>query len=61
MLKTSNEFSCRCARYEGSHMSMLGWLSTLSRKYHIVIGLVLALVVGYTDYVTGYELRMELF
>lgn len=37
------------------------WLSGLSRRYHLIIGLLLTMVIGYVDYVTGYEFRMELF
>ena len=42
-------------------MYILEWFRSLSNKYHIIIGLLLTMVIGYVDYVTGYELRMELF
>ena len=42
-------------------MTLLEWFGSLQRKYHIIIGLLLTMVIGYVDYVTGYELRMELF
>ncbi len=40
---------------------MLEWLNRLRRRYHLVIALVLTGMLGYIDYVTGYDLRMELF
>ncbi len=42
-------------------MNILEWFSSLPKKYHIIIGLLLTMVIGYVDYVTGYEFRMELF
>ncbi len=42
-------------------MSVLDWFDRLPGKYHIIIGLLLTAVVGYIDYATGYELRLELF
>ncbi len=42
-------------------MNILEWFSSLPRKSHIIIGLFVTMVIGYVDYVTGYELRMELF
>ena len=41
-------------------MNILAWLSGVPGKYHIVFALVVTAVIGYADYVTGYELRMEL-
>ncbi len=40
---------------------MMEWFSSLRRRYHMVIALVLTMAIGYVDYVTGYELKMELF
>jgi hypothetical protein len=42
-------------------MNILEWFGSLRKRYHIVIGLLLTMAIGYVDYVTGYELRMELF
>lgn len=42
-------------------MNIIDWFRSLPTKYHILIGLLLTIVTGYVDYVTGYELRMELF
>jgi K+-sensing histidine kinase KdpD len=42
-------------------MEIFEWFSNLSRRYHLIIGLLLTMVIGYADYVTGYEFRMELF
>ncbi len=42
-------------------MEIGDWFARLDRKYHIAVGLLLTLIIGYVDYVTGYELRMELF
>ncbi len=42
-------------------MNILKWLDSLPKKYHIIIGLLLTIVIGCLDYATGYELRMELF
>ena len=42
-------------------MDILKWISTFPRRDHILIGLMLTAVIGYLDYTTGYELRMELF
>ena len=42
-------------------MYIVEWFRSLSTKYHIIIGLLLTVIIGYIDYVTGYELRMELF
>ncbi len=42
-------------------MNILEWLNGLKRRYHIVIGLLVTAAIGYFDYATGYELRMELF
>ncbi len=42
-------------------MNILELLNGLRKRYHIIIGLCLTLVIGYVDFVTGYELRMELF
>jgi hypothetical protein len=42
-------------------MNILGWLSSLPRKYHIIIAFLLTMIIGYVDYITGYEFRMELF
>ena len=47
--------------YVKEHMNILAWFSNLPGKYHRIIGLVSMMVIGYVDYVTGYELRMELF
>ena len=41
-------------------MNVLDWFGTLPNKYHMIIGLFVTMVIGYVDYVTGYELRMEL-
>ncbi len=42
-------------------MNILLWLGHLPKKYHLFAGLILTAVLGYIDYRTGYELRMELF
>ncbi|HUJ17970.1 MAG TPA: hypothetical protein VL197_08245 [Nitrospirota bacterium] len=42
-------------------MGILERLSNLPKTYHIAVGLLLVMVIGYVDYVTGFELRMELF
>ena len=42
-------------------MEILDWLSDLSKRYHLTIGLLLTMVIGYVDFATGYEFRMELF
>ncbi len=42
-------------------MDILKWLGSIPNKYHILIGLLLTSIIGLIDYVTGYELRMELF
>lgn len=42
-------------------MNVLAWFGRLRKRYHILIGLLVTLAIGYVDYVTGYELRMELF
>jgi hypothetical protein len=42
-------------------MNILEWFSSLRKRYHIIIGLLLTMAIGYVDYVTGYELRLELF
>jgi hypothetical protein len=42
-------------------MNTLEWFGGLPRQYHIIAGLLLTMVIGYIDYVTGYEFRMELF
>jgi hypothetical protein len=42
-------------------MNILERLKGLQKRYHIVIGLLVTIVIGYIDYVTGFELRMELF
>jgi hypothetical protein len=49
------------AYYIKGTINMLKWLGSLPGKYHIIIGLLLTMGIGYIDYVTGYELRMELF
>ena len=41
-------------------MSLLKWFSSLPKKYHIILGLLLTIIIGYVDYVTGYEVRMEI-
>ncbi len=41
-------------------MSILEAFNTLRKRYHIAIGVLLTMVIGCLDYVTGYELRMEL-
>lgn len=41
-------------------MDIKEWFSSLPGRYHIIVGLLLTAVIGYVDYVTGYELRMEL-
>jgi K+-sensing histidine kinase KdpD len=46
---------------ESGHMNILEWLSRLPKKYQIIIGFLLTMVIGHIDYVTGYEFRMELF
>lgn len=40
---------------------MLEWFNSLRKRYHMIIALVLTMAIGYVDYVTGYEFRMELF
>jgi hypothetical protein len=42
-------------------MGILEWFSSLRKRYHIIIGLLLTMAIGYVDYATGYELRMEVF
>lgn len=42
-------------------MNLLAWCGGLPRKYNMIVGLLLLIVIGYVDYVTGYEFRMELF
>ena len=42
-------------------MNIFELLNGLRKRYHIAIGLVLTMVIGYIDLVTGFELRMELF
>ncbi len=42
-------------------MDILKWFSHIRKRYHIIIALILTMAIGYVDYVTGYELRMELF
>lgn len=42
-------------------MIILEWFTHLRKRYHIIIGLVVTMAIGYVDYATGYELRMELF
>jgi hypothetical protein len=46
---------------KGGHMDILEWFSSLRKRYHMIIALLLTMAIGYVDYVTGYELRMELF
>jgi K+-sensing histidine kinase KdpD len=46
---------------KGGPMNMLEWFTSLRKRYHIIIALVLTMAIGYVDYVTGYELKMELF
>jgi hypothetical protein len=42
-------------------MNILDWFGSLPKRYHIILGLLVTMAIGYVDYVTGYELRMELF
>lgn len=42
-------------------MNILEWFSSVRKRYHIVIALLLTMAIGYVDYVTGYEVKMELF
>ncbi len=42
-------------------MNILMRLDRMSWKYHVITGLVLTAVLGYIDFRTGYEFRMELF
>lgn len=42
-------------------MDLLEWLNSQSIKYHVTFGILLTLVIGYFDYLTGFELRMEVF
>ncbi len=42
-------------------MDILELLNGLRKRYHIAIGLLITAVIGYIDYVTGSELRLELF
>ncbi len=49
------------ATIKGGPMNTLEWFSSLRKRYHIIIGLLLTMAIGYVGYVTGHELRMELF
>jgi hypothetical protein len=42
-------------------MDIVERLNDLPKGYHIAIGLLAMMIIGYVDLVTGYELRMELF
>jgi len=52
---------CADALGEGGNMNSVEWFGGLPGKYHIIIGFLSTIVIGYVDYATGYELRMELF
>src|ERR1700690_1435250 len=42
-------------------MNTVERLNNLPIKYHILIGILVTLVIGYLDYLTGTEFRMEIF
>ena len=59
---TGGGITVLCRGMEGDPMdNLLAWLSRLPRQYHLAIALCMTVGIGYVDYVTGYELRMELF
>jgi hypothetical protein len=42
-------------------MDIVGWLNNFPIKYHIFISILVTLIIGYVDYLTGLEFRMEIF